>query len=76
MKTIPAFKPLPNIGIPSDLNSEKSNSSQAGGSNWNGQSSGATNGTASKDKSRKKPGRKSNQTSPKVRLNVLVLLFS
>ena len=67
MKTIPAFKPVPPIGGITESNpSDKCTAIQASGSSWSGQSpSGASNG--SKEKQRKKPGRKSgSQTFPKV----------
>lgn len=58
MKTIPAFKPLPTANAASDAPSEKSGVSKAGGSGWADMAgSGGVNG--SKDKKRKKPGRKS-----------------
>lgn len=68
MKTIPAFKPLPPVGAPVDPNaSEKSLPIQASGSSWGGQPPPANSGNGSKEKQRKKPGRKSTtQASPKV----------
>lgn len=71
MKTIPAFKPVPPIGAPSESNpSDKFTAIQAAGSSWGGQPpSGASNG--SKEKQRKKPGRKSgSQVFPKVKFRV------
>jgi hypothetical protein len=69
LKTIPAFKPLPPVGAPFDLNaSEKTLPVQASGSSWSGQPPPVNSGNGSKEKQRKKPGRKSTTlASPKVK---------
>lgn len=68
LKTIPAFRPLPPAGASTESTPEKLNPSQVGGSSWSGQRpSGANSCNGSKEKTRKKPGRKSSsQVSPKV----------
>lgn len=73
MKTIPAFRPLPPAGASAESTPEKLNSPH-GGSNWSGQRpSGASSCNGSKEKTRKKPGRKSSsQVSPKVSFQLKV----
>ena len=68
VKTIPAFKPQPAAGSTPD-SPEKLSPTHSSGSNWGGDSLHTASGNSSKDKQRKKGGRRSNNSlsSPKVR---------
>ncbi|KAK4023002.1 hypothetical protein OUZ56_008442 [Daphnia magna] len=68
LKTIPAFKPLPPVGASTDPAFSEKSLPISSGSTWTGQPPSATgNCNGSKEKQRKKPGRKSStQVSPKA----------
>ncbi|XP_057366842.1 protein AF-10-like isoform X2 [Daphnia carinata] len=68
LKTIPAFKPLPPVGASTDPAFSEKSLPISSGSTWTGQPPSVTsNCNGSKEKQRKKPGRKSStQVSPKA----------